>query len=78
MAKIGDLTATNFRVQSARTKEKLSENTENAVTDILKIVGVPLSLDVHEKLAFLIYSSLTWTADDVLAQAVDDGYKSTS
>jgi len=54
--------------QTQRTKEKLEENTLLLVSDLQKIFG-RLDKDTLETVHFMIYCSLSWMADDVLAQA---------
>jgi hypothetical protein len=54
--------------QTERTKTKLDENTALLVSDLQKIFG-KFDKDTLETVQYMIYCSLSWMADDVLAQA---------
>jgi hypothetical protein len=67
--KVGELSAINERAMSPRTKIKLEEN--------FRLITSRLGDDAPEDITSMIYSALRWTADDVLTQAIEDGYVST-
>ena len=66
---------TGGRARTYRTKAKLEENAAQLVRDVRSLA--PLSLAAVEQITLLVNASLSWTADDVLAQAIADGYKPT-
>jgi hypothetical protein len=74
MPKVGTLTPTNLRFQSPRTVQKINENTDLLVKDVYRLL-----VQCSDEKAFreAAYNALSWTANDVLAQAVSDGYVST-
>jgi hypothetical protein len=64
--------ATGERPQTGRTKEKLRENTGLLVAALEKHYSISIDFDFQQ----MIYSALSWTADDVaeqLAQQSTDG-----
>lgn len=75
--RVGTLDVCNFYQQAPRTMQKLDENCGLAVNAILGIIPPGQSLDVHERITRVLYDALRWTADDVLGQAVEDGYEAT-
>lgn len=69
-----------MRAMTPRTKAKLEENCGLALESSLKLavedVGMMDQL-AREAIYQILYNALSWTADDVLAQAIADGYKPT-
>lgn len=76
MLKLGQKGPTGFTAQTPRTRAKLDENVDSLVADIKLRLHVTFTEDEEEKMRMLFYSALAWTADDVMAQAVADGYTS--
>lgn len=76
--KVGEVSATNFRAMTPRTKQKLDESVKQLIVDMQEIARVTLNEDeLLQRVELMFYAALRWTADDVLGQAVDDGYVST-
>jgi hypothetical protein len=74
--KIGERTSTHLLLQSQRTIEKVRENAALFMVQI-KNSCPELAKKQEDWLLFSITGCLSWTANDVLSQAVDDGYVST-
>ena len=66
--KVGTPSPSGIHWMTARTREKLQENTDQLIKN--------LGMD-SDTASTVVYNALLWTADDVLAQCVADGYVST-
>lgn len=62
--------------QTLRTNKKLFDDTVAIATGIQKLIG-RLDPDTLESVTYIIYNALADTADDVMKQAISDGYKPT-
>lgn len=82
--KVGELSNTNMRAMTPRTKFKIDETLDILVKGIFTDPDPDEFGEGHteeQKLLSIrirLYNALRWTADDVLAQAIDDGYKPTA
>lgn len=76
--KVGQLTETGLRAMTPRTKAKLAENADNLMAFLGRMSGeqYPSDEDCAAAMRKVVDNALVWTADDVLAQAVADGYVS--
>jgi hypothetical protein len=73
---IGDRLPNGTIQQSIRTTNKIEENLACIVRDFDRIAP-GLSDAKKQELATVIWNGLAWTAEDVLKQAIEDGYKAT-
>ncbi len=75
--KTGELMSNGYRVQSQRTKAKLEENLDLVLDCMCRTLQLPADNPRIQIIQLQVYNALMWTADDVLSQAVKDGYVAT-
>ena len=67
---IGQTNKVNSTIVSGRTKAKILENVTSLCADIQRLGAN------DSRIVGVVYNTLSWTAQDTLKQAVEDGYAS--